>query len=230
MSTRSLGRRPRVFPLEAGDHLNREEFERRYSAMPHLKKAELLEGVVYMPSPVRLDSHGEPHSQLGGWLFAYRAFTPGLRSADNATVRLPGDNEPQPDLLLMIPAEHGGQARITDDGYIEGSPEWVAEIAASSASYDLHAKRRVYRDHGVREYVIWRVLDEQIDWLILRDGEYESLMPDTEGVLRSEVFPGLWLDATALIRGELTRVLEVVREGIASPEHAAFLARLTSTT
>ena len=43
---------PRILPLEHGDHLTREEFERRYEAMPHVRKAELIEGVVYMPSPV----------------------------------------------------------------------------------------------------------------------------------------------------------------------------------
>ncbi len=73
-------------PLEAGDHLTRREFERRYQAMPHIKKAELIEGVVYMPPPVRFGGHGEPHFMMIGWLFNYCAGTPGLRTGDNATV------------------------------------------------------------------------------------------------------------------------------------------------
>lgn len=145
MSERISSQRPRLFPLEHGDHLSRAEFERRYMAMPHLKKAELLEGVVYLPSPVRFTVHGQPHAHLITWLGFYQAFTPGLAFGDNSTVRLPGDNEPQPDLLLMIPHNRGGQARIDEDDYVEGAPELAAEVAASSASYDLHAKMRVYR-------------------------------------------------------------------------------------
>src|SRR5436190_19787022 len=114
--------------FEQGDRLSREEFERRYERMPHLKKAELIEGIVYMPSPVRVRRHGVPQSRLGAWLAVYASETPGVESTDNSTVRLDLDNEPQPDLaLIKLPAK-GGQAHISEDDYIEGAPELVAEI------------------------------------------------------------------------------------------------------
>ena len=219
---------PKIPPLENGDRLSRVEFERRYDAMPQVKKAELIEGIVYMPSPVRLSQHGEPHSYLMGWLVAYKAGTPGLRVGDNATVRLDLDNEPQPDGCLLIDPDNGGQTRISEDGYIEGPPELALEVASSSVSYDLHAKLHVYRRSGVREYIVWRVLDEAIDWFALRDGEYERLEPGADGVVRSGVFPGLWLDPAALLRNDLATVLATAQRGAASPEHAAFVADLQS--
>jgi len=216
----------KIPPLENGDRLSRVEFERRYGAMPALKKAELIEGIVYMPSPVRHCQHGAPHSYLMGWLVVYKAGTPGVQVGDNSTVRLDLDNEPQPDGSLLIDPECGGQTRISADGYIEGAPELVLEVASSSASYDLHAKLHVYRRNGVREYVVWRVLDEAIDWFVLRDGEYERLAPGDDGILRSEVFAGLWLDPAALIRRDLATVLATVQRGVAGPDHAAFAAIL----
>ncbi len=215
-----------VLPLENGDKLTRAEFERRYEAMPHLKKAELIEGVVYVPSPVRHRFHGRQHIHLANWLGHYEAGTPGVEASDNSTVRLDLDNEPQPDGLLFIDPACGGQALIDADGYIEGAPELVAEVASSSASYDLHAKLRVYRRNGVREYVVWRVLEREIDWFVLRAGQYERLTLDASGLLRSEVFSGLWLDPTALLRGDMTTVFAVVQRGLASTEHAAFATRL----
>ena len=214
-------------PLENGDRLTRTEFERRYDAMPGVKKAELIEGVVYMPSPVRLRRHGEPHALTLGWLTAYRAGTPGVIAADNASARLDLDNEPQPDALLMIEPERGGQARVSEDDYIEGAPELVAEVAASSVSIDLHKKLHVYRRSGVREYVVWRVEDRRIDWYALRDGEFIRREPDEKGHYRSQTFPGLWLDATALVEGDMAKVLDVVRQGLAAPEHAKFVSDLS---
>jgi Uma2 family endonuclease len=145
-------------PLENGDRLTRREFERRYQARPDIKKAELIEGVVYMPSPVHFRSHSEPHGWIIGWLVAYCAGTPGVRLGDNATVRLDRDNEVQPDALLRIEPEAGGSSRISEDDYVEGAPELIVEIAATSASYDLHDKLQVYRRNGVREYVVWQYM------------------------------------------------------------------------
>ncbi len=213
-------------PLENGDRLTRTEFERRYRAMPRLKKAELIEGVVYMPSPVRLKSHGLPHYDLIAWLGTYRARTPGLLGGDNSTVRLDLDNEPQPDVLLLIDPALGGQATISDDDYVEGAPELVAEVAASSASYDLGVKKNAFRRNGVREYVIWRVLDREIDWFVLREGRYEELPRDAAGLYRSEVFPGLWLDPAAMVRGDLAAVLDTLQQGLATAEHASLVERL----
>ncbi len=162
--------------LEAGDRLSREEFERRYRAMPEVKKAELIEGVVYMSSPVSSSLHGEPHLFLSTWLGTYLVNTPGTSGADNATVRLDRKNEPQPDLYLRILPECGGQTR--DDGlYIAGGPELACEIATSSASYDLHDKKEAYRRNGVREYLVWRIYDQAIDWFRLDGDKYLPLHP-----------------------------------------------------
>jgi hypothetical protein len=212
-------------PLATGDHLTRDEFERRYEAMPEVKKAELIEGVVYMPSPVRMEQHAAQHADLVGWLSVYRANTPGARVGDNPTLRLDQNNEPQPDAMMMIGPHRGGQATIDAAGYIAGGPELVAEVAASNVSIDRNAKFQVYQRNSVREYVLWRVEDRAIDWFILRGGQYEPL-PLTDGLYRSEVFPGLWLDPAAMVRLDLAAVLTALQRGIATPEHAAFVARL----
>jgi Uma2 family endonuclease len=217
---------PAVPPLENGDRLTRAEFERRYDAMPGLKKAELIEGVVYMPSPVRFRRHGSSHFNLIGWLMHYTAATPGVAGGDNGSIRLDLDNMPQPDAFLLILPTHGGQVHISDDDYVERAPELIAEVAASSVSIDLDTKLQVYRRNEVREYLVWRVEDQAIDWFVLRDGRYDRLPVGPGGLYRSEVFPGLNLDPLALIRGDLVRVLEVVSQGVATPEHAAFAARL----
>ena len=179
-----------------------------------------------MPSPVRLRHHGGPHAKIMTWLGYYQARTPGVEVADNTTVRLDLDNEPQPDAMLYIVPELGGQVRISPDDYIEGASELVAEVASSSVSYDLNTKLHVYRRGGVQEYVVWRVLDRQIDWFVLRGGRYEGLEPEDRGVLRSPFFPGLWLDTAALLQGDMAGTLQVLDEGLSTAEHAAFVVRL----
>lgn len=211
-------------PLENGDRLARCEFERRYDARADLKKAELIDGVVYLPSPVRASSHAQPNAALSAWLGTYGAFTPRVHALDNATVRLDQDNEPQPDALLRMDAEAGGRSRISTDDYVEGAPELVAEVAASSASYDLHAKLNVYRRNGVQEYIVWRPLDRVLDWFVLRGGEYAPLVPNAEGVMESERFPGLRLPVAALLAGDVAAVLTELRRGLDSPAHAGFVA------
>ena len=212
--------------LENGDRLTRAEFERRYDARPDLKKAELIDGVVYMPSPTRAGSHARPHASLIGWLFTYAAATPGVQLCDNTTVRLDLDNEPQPDAALLIDPNAGGQTRISGDDYIEGAPELVAEVAASSASYDLHDKLHAYRRNGVQEYLVWRTLDGALDWFELADGVYRPRRPDASGLLQSQVFPGLRLALDALLRGNLAAVAQTQRDGLGDPAHAAFVERL----
>ena len=213
-------------PLESGDRLTRHEFERRYQAMPQIKKAELIEGVVYVASPVRMTNHGRPHAQLMAWLTAYWVATSGVNMGDNTTVRLDLDNEPQPDALLRIEPEVGGNSRISDDDYIEGAPELVAEIAASSASYDLNDKLNAYRRNGVQEYIVWQIYENRLDWFSLQEGRYVSLQPDEAGVIRSFVFPGLWLAVNALRGGNLPEVLAVLHQGVQTTEHQAFVERL----
>jgi len=214
----------KIPPLESGDRLSLAEFERRYHAMPHIKKAELIEGVVYVASPLRAQAHGSPHAHIITWLGVYESATPGVKCYDNPTVRLDGDNEPQPDAVLRL--EQNGRSLISEDDYIEGSPELIVEVAASSASYDLHDKLRVYRRNGVQEYVVWRTYSQQIDWFYLQDGEYQSLTADEQGIVRSQQFPGLWLVGEALLSGNLREVLRVLGQGIDSPEHREFTASL----
>ena len=214
-----------VPPLENGDRLTRCEFERRYAARPDLKKAELIEGVVYMPSPVSL-AHSGPHAMIQSVLLFYSAFTPGVRGEDSATVRLDLDNEPQPDVLLCIEPDAGGQAHVSEDGYLEGAPELVVEVSASSASVDMHDKLRAYRRNGIREYLVWRTREERIDWFELADGEYRPLPRDDRGVIRSRAFPGLRIAADALLKGDLADAFGEVERGVGSPEHRAFAARL----
>ncbi|MBW4478134.1 MAG: Uma2 family endonuclease [Tolypothrix brevis GSE-NOS-MK-07-07A] len=221
---RSLNKIP---PLESGDRLSRHEFERRYIAMPHLKKAELIEGVVYVSSPLRFKSHGQPHGDLIIWLGTYKVSTPGVELGDNATVRLDLDNEPQPDVLLLIDERLGGQAKISEDDYIEGAPELVAEVAASSASNDLYDKKRAYRRNGVQEYIVWQILENKVDWFSLQNDEYVTLEADGNGVIKSRIFPGLWLDMAALLTGKMTKVLAVLQQGLNSTEHQAFVERLS---
>ena len=191
--------------LESGDRLTREEFHRRYLARPDIKKAELVEGVVYVPSPARFDLHGEPHANIVCWLGTYKARTPGVRLGDNATVILDADNEVQPDAFLM--REAPGGPRLTEEHYIEGAPQLIVEVAASSATYDLHDKMEAYRRNGVREYVVWRVLDGMIDWFRLREGRYVWIEPDADGVVESEIFPGLRLNVPRMLAGDLAGVL-----------------------
>jgi len=217
----STNGRPPV--LHNGDRLTRAEFERRYAAMPNVKKAELIEGVVYMPSPVSSE-HSEPHFNLIGWLAHYAAGTPGVKGGDNGTLRLDMGNEPQPDAYLRILESHGGQARLDEKGYVTGAPELLAEVALSSASIDLNAKLEAYRRNGAREYLVWRVEEGAIDWFVLRRGRYRPLPRPSAGLYQSEVLLGLWLDAEALMRGDLLAVFRVVEQGLAAPEHAAFVA------
>jgi len=201
-------------PLDNGDRLNRFEFESRYQAMAGDQQAELIEGRVYMASPLRAKGHGKPHARIMTWLGTYEAATPGVEVLDNATVRLDLDNEPQPDALLRIETE--GQSIISADDYVEGSPELIVEIAASSVALDLHDKKQVYRRNGVQEYLVWLVHEQQIRWFSLQQGDYVELPQDDRGVIRSVIFPGLWLAAEDLVAGRIQEVLKILHQGMAS--------------
>jgi Uma2 family endonuclease len=222
----------RIPTLENGDRLTRTEFERRYNAMPRVKKAELIEGEVHMPSPVKA-THGKPHAQMMTWLCAYCASTPGVELYDNTTIRLDMDNEVQPDAFLRLEPAAGGRSRISEDDYVEGPPEFIVEVVGSSAAIDLHAKLNVYRRNGVPEYLVWQVYEGRVDWFELRDERYVSISPDDQGVIQSRIFPGLRLAVGALLGGDLAGVLAELQKGIGTPEHRAFgrgLAELRSLT
>lgn len=199
-------------PFNAGDRLSRREFERRYHLYPEIKKAELIEGVVYMPSPIRYQQHGKPHAHIVTWLGTYAASIAGVEVSDNATLRLDYENELQPDALLRW---LDGASAITEDDYLEGSPELIVEIAASSVSYDMYDKRRVYARNGVQEYLVIQMYEKRIDWFALQEGVYISLEPDEAGILRSQSFPGLWLDPAAFWQEDLAAMLTTLTRGIA---------------
>ena len=208
-------------PLKHGERLTRDEFERRYEAMPHLKKAELIGGIVYMGSPVRADIHGKPHGYIMTWIGVYCAATPGVDSLDNATVHLDPDNEVQPDALLRIDAD--GTSLLNDKGYVEGAPELIVEIAGTSADYDLHEKLDAYLRNGVAEYIVWQTQDGRFDWFHLVNEEYVPMFPDAEGLIESQAFPGLRIAVNALMGGDLATVLSELQKGLETDEHAAFV-------
>lgn len=217
-----------VPPLENGAHLSATEFLRRYEAMPQLKKAELINGIVTMASPVRITHHAAPDSHIQGWLWTYATATPGVQSATNVTLLLGPDDTPQPDAMLRVLPECGGATVVDAKGYLQGGPELVVEIAASSASNDVHEKLATYRRARVREYLVWRTEDEAIDWWSLEDDEYRPLAPGDGGLLQSKIFPGLWLDPAALLAGDGPALIAALRRGLDSPAHADFRERLAS--
>ncbi|MEH1846555.1 MAG: Uma2 family endonuclease [Nostoc sp.] len=223
----NLSLKQRIPSLENGDRLTRYEFERRYQAMPGHQKAELIEGVVYLASPLRFESHAEPHGHTITWLGVYEASTPGVRLGIEPTVRLDRDNEPQPDGVLLITPVAKGQSRLSDDDYIEGAPELVIEIVASSVAIDLHDKKKVYGRNGVKEYIIWQIFENKLDWFRLQQGEYASLEVDADGIIKSQVFPGLWLSMSDLLAGNMQQVLTVLQLGLNSSEHQIFVQQLS---
>lgn len=195
-----------LLPLESGDRLTREEFHRRYCARPDIRKANLVEGVVYVPSPARFDQHNKPQSLFIMWVNTYAAIMPGVEAGGDATILLSDTSEVQPDALLFR-VDPPGNARLTDKDYIKGAPELIVEVAASSASYDLHDKLEAYRRAGVEEYIVWQIFEGRILWLRLRAGEYIPLQPDADGIIESKVFPGLRLDVPAMLAGDRAAVL-----------------------
>lgn len=193
--------------LESGDRLTRAEFHRRYCLRPDIRRAELIQGVVYVASPLRVRSHGQPHSLADLWLGTYAARDPALHVSIDSTLYLSNDDELQPDLMLFREPSPGGELRRTPDDYLEGVPPFVVEIAASSAGYDLHDKKESYRRAGVREYLVWRTIDAAIDWFRLQDNEYVRVEPDHDAIIESEVFPGLRLSVLALLTGDRATIL-----------------------
>ena len=212
--------------LHSGDRLSREEFHRRYETYPDKVVFELIGGIVYMASPARLD-HGTYHPQLSAVLNRYEAATPGVQLADNTSVLLDDENEVQPDLLLRILPECGGQSTTTDKNYVAGAPELVAEISHSTVAIDLHAKKDSYQKAGVLEYIVVCIGEQEIRWF---DMKTDELLPtDEKGLVKSKVFPGLWLDTQALLDKNSNRLIEALQQGLATDEHAQFVRQLKDT-
>jgi Uma2 family endonuclease len=212
--------------LENGDRLTREEFHRRYEAMPENVKAELIKGVVYMASPVRVENHGKPHANMMGFLSYYRISTAGIDLLDNVTFIASENYEPQPDGVLRVIESCGGKSWINENDYLEGSPELVVEIASSSASYDLHDKLDMYELKGIQEYIVLRVFDERIDWFSLENGKYQRLAANKQGIVESKVFPGLRLNTGALLKDDLKLVLADLQTGLGSKRYRSFAKKL----
>lgn len=206
--TDRLGRTP---PLQSGDTLSRAEFEQRYRAMPDTK-AELIEGVVYMASPVFLP-HAKVHALAQTWLGTYVVMNNALEMADNVSLRLGDMNELQPDICAWRtdrePSEHSGE-----EGYLEITPDLVIEVAASSASHDLHNKRIIYQRFGVPEYIVFAVYEQETHWWTLDERLYKPVLPDQRAIFRSSVFPGLWLSATDFWQPNGQALLAVLQEGM----------------
>lgn len=212
-------------PLENGDHLDQKTFHARYEAMPRHVRAELIGGVVHMPSPLK-PRHGRMHMRIAHWIVEYADATPGTEAFDNTTAILGEESEPQPDAYLIVAPEKGGQMRMNEDEYLEGAPEFIAEVALSTEAIDLHGKKNDYECAGVREYVVVALRQMRVYWFVSRNGRFEDLALNDDGIYRSEVFPGLWLDPAALLQLDAPRIREVLQQGLATPEHAAFVARL----
>src|SRR5262245_17339810 len=203
-------------PLINGDRLDQKTVHARYEAMPSHVRAELIGGIVYRPSPLK-PPHGRTGPQTLGWLILYEAATPGVETYENTTSILDEQSEPQPDAFLIVSPALSGQMRLNEDGYLEGAPEFVAEIAYGSESIDLHGKKDDYERTGVKEYLVVALRQQRVHWFILRDGRYHNHPPGADGIYRSEVFPGLWLDPAALLRLDALRIKQVLDQGLATP-------------
>jgi Uma2 family endonuclease len=203
------------------------EFMRRYEKYPEDFHAELINGIVRINmQPISPGFHGVPNNIVQGWLFNYSIATPGIRSSDTSTVKLGPKNVPEPDSLMFVAPGKDWGGRLDEKGYLIGPPELVVEISASTKARDVRGKFSAYRNNGVREYLVWRVKDRAVDWWELQDGTYVPLLADKHGILRSHVFPGLWLDVKALLADEPAQVMATLQKGIASADHATFVKKL----
>ncbi len=223
MST--TGRRASTPPLVHGQRLHRAEFHARYEAMPPEIRAELIGGIVYIMSSPLGNPHGEAHAIIMWWLVQYRFHTPGVAVADNVSTALDDLAEPQPDALMRILPARGGQTH--DLGiYIGGAPELVAEVAASSRSIDLGAKLTDYERAGVGEYIVVTLDPDDVFWHVRRGDRVVRVPADPDGLHRSVVFPGLWLDPAALLADDGPALVAALERGLATEAHAAFVARM----
>jgi Uma2 family endonuclease len=211
--------------LENGARMTQAEFHRAYSLQPEHVRAELIGGVVFVASPLKL-RHGISHFDVNGLFWTYAGHTPGVECGDNTTIILSDEDEPQPDLFMRIMPECGGQSRTTDDDYVGGPPELIVEVALSSGSLDLHDKRREYARHGVLEYLVLNLRGKRLHWFDLRAGQ--ELSPDADGVYRIRTFPGLWVHGEGLLARDFQRLTATLNAGLSTPEHADFVQRLAA--
>jgi Uma2 family endonuclease len=212
--------------LANGYRLSQPEFHRRYEQLPEDVRAELIEGLVFMSTPLSVE-HARATKAVLHWLAVYETNTPGVEALNGASLILDTDNEFQPDCLLRLDAKVGGDSRV-EERYLHGSPELVVEVSLTSVAQDLGDKFKVYRRHGIREYVVWQLQEQRIDWFVWQDADYVPLKPNAHGLLCSRVFPGLWLDAVAMLAGGAKMVLSQLQKGLESAEHRQFLRQLAA--
>jgi Uma2 family endonuclease len=216
----------RVLPtLENGDQLDQQTFHARYEAMPEDFRAELIGGIVYVSSPQKVP-HSKAQKLVVRWLDGYAEVTPATEVLLNNTQILGPDSEPEPDACLFIAPEYGGEVYADENEYLNGAPELIVEVSSSTESIDLHRKKRDYEKAGVREYVVLALRTQQVFWFVRQRGKYREVPLPSDGLFRSRVFPGLWLDGEAVLRNDRQRVLEALGQGLATPEHAAFVSKL----
>jgi Uma2 family endonuclease len=227
--TRMSSRTPMDPPprtLVEGQRLDQPTFHALYQAMPQGTRAELINGVVYLPGPIG-PLHGSAKVSAIVWLGEYAEKTPGVQVLPHVTTCLGWKSEVEPDAQLRVLPECGGPTREEKD-LLSGAPELVVEVAETTRYHDLGPKFDDYERVGVREYVLRAIEPDEIHWFLLRKGRFVDLEPGPDGIYRSEVFPGLWLDPVALLAGDRRRVRAVVDLGCATPEHAAFVAGLAA--
>lgn len=215
-------------PLEHGERLTRAEFERRYRPRPDIKKVELLEGVVHLKPATATQQYANHHAILKSWLEMYLVSTPGVRAAHNYRLRLDEQSEPQPDFCVWIEDICGGQTEILPDGFLQGVPELIIEVAPDSTSYELREKYHTYRRAGVQEYLVLQVQGQKSGWFAWSQGEYFPLFPNNKGVLQSQAFAGLWFAAAAFWQGEGTDLKAALRQGLITTQHADFVEQLAA--
>lgn len=208
--------------LYDGLRLDRVTFHRLYEASPELKRVQLIEGIVHMPSPMRFVQHANPQTCINGWLFCYVTQTPGVNTGGSATLKIDDENEFEPDGMLFY---DNGQLIIADDGYLEGVPELAVEVTASTFTIDSKEKFRVYEKHGVKEYLLWNTEAGTITWYARHKDKFVPMKSNRAGILKSKIFPGLWLEVAAMREGDMTQVMKTLYEGLASAPHRQYVKR-----
>lgn len=229
MATTRPRRSKTLPPLENGDRLDQKTFHARYEAMPENCRAELIGGIVHMPSPQKFP-HGEAQQLVVRWLDEYAEATPGTKALLNTTQILGPDSEPEPDACLFIAPAYGGRVSVDENEYLHGAPELIVEVSWSTESIDLHRKKLDYQKAGVREYVVLALRMQQVFWFVRSRGKYKDVPLPRDGIFRSRAFPGLWLDAEAMLRHHRPGVLAALQQGLATSEHTAFVAKLAKQT
>ena len=194
--------------LQNGDRLSLNEFMWRWEQIPDLKHAELIEGVVYLASPVSLP-HGTYVALFIEWLGRYKfGVKSGLRTASDATLLLNGSAF-QPDIALFRPSRGKSATK-----YLEELPDLVVEVSYSSRSYDLGTKLAAYRSAGVREYITVLLEEQRVEWRVLSGTRYRLLPMPKDQILRSPHLAGLWLDTQALFPPDEERLFAGVELGL----------------